>query len=294
MKEITLYAHAKVNLSLDITGIRPDDGYHLMDMVNGSFSLRDEVTIRRTSSGPLRVSSNAQYVPDNEKNLAFRAAQALACALDLSLPPLEIFLKKRIPSQAGLGGGSADAAATLVGLNLLLDLGLSSERLAQIGLSVGADVPFCVTGGAARVRGIGEILEPIPVHCELPLLILMPRHGRSTREAFAAFDRGELHTHPNTDALIAALGCGDAAGAAMHFFNAFSMLRKSETTARLEQLLLYGGALGASMSGSGAAVFGLFPDRLSAARCRDRLRAPGLNTYLADLCEEGVAVASFS
>lgn len=294
MDEITLYANAKVNLSLDITGVRPSDGYHLMDMVNCSASLSDEVVIRRAASGGLTVRSSAKYVPDNEKNLAYKAAAVLADCLGLALPPLEISVKKRIPTQAGLGGGSADAAAVLVGLNELLGLGQSPAQLAHIGESVGADVPFCVVGGAARVRGIGERIEPFHVGCELPLLILMPKHGRSTKEAFAAFDRGDLTSHPRTEALIAALQAGDAAGAAMCFENAFSSMHKSETTMELEQKLLRGGALGASMSGSGAAVFGLFSDRLAATRCRDRLKAQGgnLSVFLADLCESGVTVAA--
>ncbi len=259
-------------------------------MVNCSVSLSDEVVIRRAGAEGLSVRSGAAYVPDDSRNLAYQAARALARARGIALPPLQIEIKKRIPTQAGLGGGSADAAAALVGLNELLGLGLSPQELAQIGADVGADVPFCVLGGAARVRGIGERVEPIRMGCELPMLILMPRRGRSTKAAFAAFDRGELRRHPKTDALVEALAGGDAAGAAMLFENAFSSMKESDTTARLTQLLLRGGALGASMTGSGAAVFGVFRDRLAASRCRERIRRPGLSVFLADLCERGVTV----
>ena len=290
MEEITLLANAKVNLSLDITGVRESDGYHLMDMINCSMSLSDEVTLRRGAAPGIALRSEAKYVPADGRNLAVRAAEALSRTLGQALPPLEIDIKKRIPTQAGLAGGSADAAAVLVGLRALLGLELSDTELCAVGETIGADVPFCVVGGLARVTGIGEILQPLPCPKPLAAVLLMPRRGRSTKEAFAAFDRGTRFAHPHTDALAAALAAGDIPGAAMLLRNAFSSMNKTPTTEKLETLLLQNGALGASMTGSGAAVFGLFPDKLTAQKCRDRLRGHEFSAYTADSCPSGVSV----
>ncbi len=287
--EIVLCANAKVNLTLDVVGTRAD-GYHLLDMVNCSVSLHDEITLRRAKGAGIAIRSNARYLPRGEKNLAHKAATAFAAQTGLALPGLEIGIRKRIPAQAGLGGGSADAAAVLVGLNELLCAGLDGAALCAIGETVGADVPFCLSGGFARVRGIGEAIEPIPCAAEFALVILMPQRGNSTREAFAAFDRGEPFTRPQTRKMLAALAAGSAAEAALYLKNAFSELQADAQTAALCGALLKNGALGASMTGSGAAVFGLFPDRLRAKKCRDRLLLRGLSAYLAVPAAQGVSV----
>ncbi len=288
-REIKLLANAKLNLALDIVGRRAD-GYHLMDMVMRSVDLADELMLRLARSGGVSVSCNARYLPRDERNLAVRAITALCERAGASVPPLSLAIKKRIPTQAGLGGGSADAAAALVGINELLGLGFSVGELCETGESIGADVPFCITGGAARVKGIGELIEPIEDNCDYVTLILMPVRGRSTREAFAKWDDGADFERPDVAGVAEALSLGDTTGLGVLVGNAFSALEADEGTERLKSALLVAGALGASMTGSGAAVFGIFPDYISAQRARERLRSLGASTYLARPCGEGVRI----
>ena len=289
-REILLRANAKLNLTLDIVGVRPQDGYHLMDMVNCSVSLSDELSIRRTETPGIRLRSNARYLPLGEKNLVYKAAMRFSETTGLALPGLEFSIRKHIPTQAGLGGGSADAAAALIGLNELLGAGLSAGELCGIGERIGADVPYCVVGGFARVGGIGEILQPVPCAASFALVILMPGKGKSTREAFAAFDRGGAFCHPETEKMLAALAAGRTDEVARYVRNAFSELDKSETTAHLERELRAAGALGAAMTGSGAAVFGVFPDAATAERARNQLRAREYSAFAAVPCDRGVEI----
>lgn len=289
LSEIKLAANAKINLTLDITGLR-EDGYHYLDMVNRSVDLCDEVTITRGKTAGIHIRSNARFLPCDERNLAFRAAVRLAEAADIALPPLELFIRKRIPTQAGLGGGSADAAAVLVGLNHLLELDLSAQELAAVGESVGADVPFCIAGGAARVWGIGEKVTPVEDNCDYAVVIVMPVHGRSTKEAFTAFDAGARFRRPDTAALLNCLKAGDTSGMAIQLRNVFYTAVGDEQTEALIARLLRQGALGASLTGSGAAVFGIFSNSLEARRCCGALRSRGQRVFTARPAARGIEV----
>lgn len=280
MREIKLAANAKLNLTLDIVGAR-EDGYHLLKMVNRCVNLSDEVILRRTQKSGIKITSNARFLPRFEKNLAYKAAARLYEKIGAPLPDMEIDITKRIPTQAGLGGGSADAAATLVGLNRLFSLGLSERELCSVAETVGADVPYCVAGISALVTGIGEIIEPIEDNTDFCVVILMPREGRSTKEAFALFDSGRAFKRPDTGGMLDALKRGDNSGAAALLCNAFQTIENNETTERLVSILLSEGALGASLTGSGAAVFGIFPDMLAAKRCKAKLFGRGFLVYVA-------------
>lgn len=290
MAEISLRANAKVNLTLDITGVRETDGYHLMDMVNISAGLGDDLVLKESRKSGITITSNARFLPRGEKNLAYKAIKRLCDHVGTPLPDLEMHIQKRIPTQAGLGGGSADAAAAMIGVNELLGLGVSQAELVRLGEKVGADVPYCLVGGAHRVQGIGEVLLPIADNTEFCLVILMPRVGKSTKEAFDLFDAGVEHRRPDTDAMVASLAKGDVGAMACGLCNVFQTVQRNETTERLAAKLMENGALGASLSGSGAAVFGVFPDFLSAKRCQKRLAAPGLRAYVARKEPRGVEI----
>ncbi|MDO4565907.1 MAG: 4-(cytidine 5'-diphospho)-2-C-methyl-D-erythritol kinase [Oscillospiraceae bacterium] len=290
-KTIKLLARAKINLSLDIVGRRAD-GYHLMDMVMRSVDLSDELTLHLRESGGINLSSNARYLPRDGRNLVVKAVSRLCERVGIEPPSLDIHIKKRIPAQAGLGGGSADAAAALIGVNSLLSLGLGKEELCSTGESVGADVPFCLIGGAARVGGIGELVRSVPDRCDYVVLILMPARGRSTVEAFARFDKGAVFKRPDTEALLAALASGDTAAMGIHLENAFCSLESGGESERLKSLLLRNEALGASMSGSGAAVFGIYSDIFSAQRAKRALEGEAAGAYIARPCAEGVKIIS--
>lgn len=184
---ITVKAHAKINWALNILGIRPN-GYHELDMLMQSIELADEMTFREADGLSLSV-DGGPYALD-ERNLVIRAARALnACTGQEN--GAQIDLAKRIPARAGMGGGSADCAAALIALNSMWKLGLPMEKLLEIGLSLGADVPFCLTGGLARVSGIGENIEPAPDAPVIPLAMVTPGGGLSTQEVFRAWDTGD-------------------------------------------------------------------------------------------------------
>lgn len=281
-----MHANAKLNLTLDITGVR-EDGYHLLDSVMHSVNLYDEVTVTRARE--FSLSSNSRYMPTDARNVAYKAAAALAAYCKTDLFGAQIHIKKNIPTQAGLGGGSADAAAVLTGLNIMYKLGLSREQLAQIGLSAGADVPFCVYGGNARVGGIGERVLPLSPLSRGCFVIAMPRYGSSTKEAFARYDSGEISlTHPDAAAAAAAAEKNDVFALANCVGNVFEQLGVGKSTEDIKKLLLAHGALGAGLTGSGAAVFGIFRSVPAAKKCRAEIAARMSRCFVAVPCNTGV------
>lgn len=264
MDELTLRAHAKVNLTLDITGRRAD-GYHTLDSVMQSVSLCDEVTLRRTDGAALTVRCDTARLPQGAGNIAHRAALSYFAAAELPAHGVEIFIRKRIPMQAGLGGGSADAAAALAGLAHLFPVGLGHRALLEIAAGVGADVPFCLTGGTLRAQGAGERLSSLPALADCAVLIVKPAENTPTAAAYAAFDAAAQSISRRTDALCAALAGGKIAPVAAAMGNAFADALTPPFEADLCARLRAAGALGACMSGSGTAVFGLFADEATAA-----------------------------
>lgn len=264
-----LIANAKVNWALSVLGKR-EDGYHELDMVMQSVTLCDTLSIQPADSLLLRV--RGAPVPASEKNLVLRAAKALQTFCGVSYGA-EFLLKKRIPIGGGLGGGSADAAATLLGLNMLWDLRLNEKELMQLALSCGADVPFCLHGGAARVGGIGEKLQPFSSAHTHPLVIVQPCRGLSTPSVFSAFDALQHPpSNPDCGQVVRALAHGDAKALATSMGN---VLEAAAVPARPEisacaQALEHFGALSAQMTGSGSAVIALFADAAAAESARTR------------------------
>lgn len=249
-------ANAKINLSLDIVGKRPD-GYHLLDGVMQSLALSDEMTFSPAESLSLTIEETDALLPD-DNNLILRAARVLQ-PKGLGTQGAHITLKKRIPMGAGLGGGSADAAAALVGLNALWGLGLSLEELMSLGLSLGADVPFCLLGGTARAQGVGEVLTPVPCLRSFPVVLVQPCGPLSTREVFQAYHRAPAQPS-HLPGVLAALEKGDLAllsDSARNGLEEVSAQMKPEIGAAREALLAQGAAM-ARMTGSGSVVFGLF------------------------------------
>ena len=252
-------ANAKINWTLDTVGVRAD-GYHLLDMLMQSISLHDTLTLEPAQE--LTFSADgATRVPQDEGNLALRAALALRRHTGTERGAT-IHLHKRIPSGAGLGGGSADAAAVLHGLNALWELNLPMETLRQIGLTLGADVPFCLTGGLCRARGLGEALTPLPSRSRRVLLV-KPAQGLSTPEVFHAFDRLARPDPADNEAAARALALGDdellARSARNMLIDAAISLcpEVRETLLALREL----GASFCAMSGSGSACLALFPEK---------------------------------
>lgn len=268
---MVVLCNAKLNISLDVTGIR-DDGYHCMDMVMQSVDFFDTLQIETDDSNEIKIRSNLPYLPTDGRNLVFRAAKLLAGRYSVKNRGLSVFLKKRIPSQAGLGGGSADAAGTLLALRRLWNLPADDGELQKIGLSLGADIPFCLLGGTARVEGIGEQIQPLSPLRGVWFVIAMPKRGVSTKSAFRLIDEKTGYRRPDTDALVAAMARQDIWAAAKEMKNVFETAGTSESAAPLMQKIRECGALSASMSGTGAAVFGVFLDRAAAEHCKESLK----------------------
>ena len=281
MKTLRIKAAAKLNFSLDILGIRPD-GYHEMDMVMQTIDLFDDVEL--SEAGTVSVFSDGS--PDGPENLAWKAAEAFFRVAKRS-GGARIRLTKRIPVQAGMAGGSANAAAVLIGLNALYDARLSPEALRDAGLSVGADVPYCLIGGTARVRGIGEIVEPMPPFLSGYLVVAKPAIGISTAEAFRRFDRAENLRHPDIAALLSVMEKGQLDALSLFMENVLEQSEQNETVETLRQELLKNGALAARMTGSGSAVFGLFDNEEAARRCTAALRRDYDEVFQCRPCPHG-------
>ena len=260
-------AYAKLNLSLDILGKRPD-GYHELRMVMQSISLADTLTLTEHGGEGLRVRANLHFLPTGERNLAAAAALRFWEARGQEPEDLDIAIEKRIPVCAGMAGGSSDAAAVLRALNAQAGEPFSPLELAKIGERVGSDVPYCVLGGTALAEGRGEILTPLPPLPACWVVVCKPDFPVSTPELFAQADRVKLRCRPDTRGLLAALEAGDLGGVARRMYNVFEDVlpaRLYTRVAEIKNVLIQCGALGANMSGSGPTAFGLF-DRLEAAQ----------------------------
>ena len=248
-------AYAKLNLTLDILGKRPD-GYHDLRMVMQSVDLFDEVSVETRETGGVTVRADLDYLPRNGDNLAVKAALAFFREAGVQPPGLHIQLKKRIPVCAGMAGGSSDGAAVLRALGRLYPM--PREALERIGAAVGSDVPYCVRGGTALAEGRGEVLTDLPALPMCHIVLCKPDFPISTPELFRAVK--PTRCHPDTAGMLAALKAGDLDGVAHRLYNVFEdfLPRRCQEVREIKSALLDLGALGAARSGSGPPVFGLF------------------------------------
>jgi 4-diphosphocytidyl-2-C-methyl-D-erythritol kinase len=265
-------AHAKINWSLDVLSTR-DDGYHELDMLMQRIELHDELRFQQARW--LSLTINGRQLPVGGRNLVIRAATAL-CEFMGRRYGARITLKKRIPVRAGLGGGSADCAAALIALNKLWNLNLPMDRLMGIGATLGADVPFCLAGGFARVRGVGERMERLENPPQIPLVLLMPADGLSTAQVFSAYD--EMERPPlgiSMPRLADALRARDFEACRALSGNALEApaIRLLPAVESAIQSLYQNGAQFARMTGSGSCVFGAFQTIAEAAEAVERMGA---------------------
>lgn len=277
MKQVTVLAPAKLNLTLDVTGLLPG-GYHALDMLMQAITLHERVILRKSQGLSLRLPGSR--VPPNDKNTAIKAALAFFYYTGL-LAGADIEVHKATPVRAGMAGGSADAAAVLVGLNELYGARLSVSELCALGAKIGADVPFALLGGTCRVQGKGDLLKALPPCPDCWFTIVMPSVGVSTPAAFAAYDALGSPTHPDAGAAEAAVEAGDLAALCAVMGNALEHCSGAAETPHIKELLLRHGALASLMTGSGAAVFGVFGQEGQAAAAAAALRAEYRQVYLA-------------
>lgn len=281
MTTITLPAYAKLNLTLDILSKRAD-GYHDLAMVMQSITLHDDVTVMLTSTSG--IVCRCGTLPGDESNLAVKAAKAFFAETGIAPRGLAIDIEKRIPMQAGMAGGSTDAAAVLHALRELLAPELSTQTLEKIGETVGSDVPYCVRGGTALAEGRGERLTTLKAAPRFHVVVCKPDFPLSTPALFKRSDAVEVIDRPDTEGMLQAIEDSDALGVSARVFNVFEAvldLGEREVFAIKERLLSLGAAA-AAMTGSGPTVFGLFTDAQAAQAAYDTLKTDYAQIYLAE------------
>ena len=278
MDSLVLNAKAKINLYLDVTGKRAD-GYHLLETVMHTVSLCDTVTLTKTGRSGIEISCSDPLIPCNEKNIAYKCAAAFFDKTGINSGGVSIDIIKRIPSQAGMGGGSADGAAVLTGLDRLFETGLSEGELISIGARIGADIPFCIKGGCGYCTGIGEIIEPLPAICGC-VLIGKGQAGISTAEAFGKIDSlGRGIGIPGIKKIFG--NVSSLTDIASYCRNIFDDVTSLEEVTDIKRIMTENGAVCSAMTGSGSAVFGLFESENVAFKAQEVLKQ---KNYFTALC----------
>ena len=276
---VTVLAPAKLNLALDVVGLLPN-GYHALDMTMQTITLYERVMLRRSAGLSLRLPGS--LVQPNDKNTAIKAALAFFHYTGL-LAGVDITIYKNTPVRAGMAGGSADAAAVLVGLNALYGAKLSMSELCALGAGIGADVPFALMGGTCRVQGVGDLLKALPPVPDCWFTVVMPDYGVSTPEAFAAYDTVGSSTHPDCEAQEKAIRAGDLDAVCAAAGNALEECSGAKDNEAIKTLLRAHGAVTALMTGSGAAVFGVFRDEAAARTAAAAAKRQWPQVYVANM-----------
>ena len=282
----TVRAAAKINLFLDITGKR-SDGYHIVNMVMQSVSLYDEVTVTiEKGDGEINVSCTDESIPCDETNTAYQAVKAFFEYAQIKPKNVWVKIKKRIPSQAGMAGGSTDAAAVLVALNEMLDTGFSQDELAEIAENIGADVPFCIYGGTMTASGIGTILTPLPEMPECYIVVVKPDIKISTKEAYEKSDSMGYEQCRSVESMADAICRGDIKAVGKALYNKFEEVVEVPEIDVIKQCMKDYGAEGALMTGSGSAIFGIFEEKSDADDCVNELERHFENVWLTEPVSE--------
>lgn len=266
MNSITLKAKAKINLTLDVIG-RRDNGYHDLQMIMQTINLHDTIKIRKTKSPGIRLMSNLPWLPTDERNIAYKAAQSFFEYTGIT-GGVYINIYKRIPVSAGLAGGSTDAAAVLIGLNKIFHTNFSKRKLMELGVKLGADVPFCIMRGTVLAEGIGEVLTPLKTLPYTYVLLAKPPISVSTASVYKNLKLNELKTHPDTEAMVEAIKKEDVDFVVHNMVNVLETVTIDEhpQIKKIKDIMLEKGAVNAMMSGSGPTVFGIFKTKEEAIK----------------------------
>lgn len=272
-------AYAKINLSLDIVGKRKD-GYHLLEMIMQTIDVYDEITVEKQEKD-INVRCNKTYVPTDERNLAYKAAKLFIEKYKIN-SGVDIFIKKNIPVCAGLAGGSTDGAGVLKLMNRLFEVNASDEELMEIGLQLGADVPYCIKGGTCLCEGIGEKVTELPRFKDKIVVLVKPPFGVSTKTVYQEFNLEKSKIHPNTDKLIEAMANDDLNFVAKNMKNLLEnvTLKKHKVLIGIKEEFRYQGAVGTMMSGSGPTIFALFEDMQKAQKSFEKMKQKYQDVYI--------------
>ncbi len=279
MKKTVTRAYAKINLSLDVLG-RFENGYHEVQMVMQTVSVFDLVTVTQTKEG-ITISTNLPFLPKDKNNIAFKAAEAFFEYTGIK-SGVHIDISKRIPVGAGLAGGSSNASAVLKAMNKLFNTRLSLKELCNIGVNLGADVPYCILGGTRLAEGIGEKLSPLPKIPPCHILLVKPAFSISTKTVYEKIDSVSDYRHPDTQAIIDGLHEGNIDKIASSMGNVLEEVSLSDhpILSRVKDELKELGAIGAQMSGSGPTVFGIFRTQEEAQNAKNKLWGKYKTVYI--------------
>ncbi len=272
MDQISLKSRAKINITLDVIGKRPN-GYHDLSMIMQTVNLYDSIYIRKMHAPGIKLKTNLKWLPNDEGNIVYQAAKLFkeTCNIDTGI---FMELNKRIPVAAGLAGGSSNAAAALIGLNSLFETELDQKKLMELGVKLGADVPYCILGGTALAEGIGEILTPLPAMPDCYVLIAKPKINVSTVAVFQSLDITHIGKRPDNRKVIEAIQQGDIGTVAKNMCNVLETVteKKYPVIATIKEMMLQHGAKGAIMSGSGPTVFGIYHSKEDAQKTAYKLK----------------------
>ena len=271
MNEYRIKAYAKINLGLDVVR-RLENGYHEVKMVMQTVGIYDVLDFERTDGG-IVITTDSGELPTDENNLIYKAAKLMMETYPIS-GGVKIHLEKHIPIAAGMAGGSTDAAATLKGMNRLFDLGCTLKDLMELGVKIGADVPYCVMGGTALAEGIGEKLTPLLACPKCFVLLAKPPISVSTKMVYEKLDALEITEHPDIDGILNGLARRNIHKVAECMGNVLEQVTIPvyPVIEQIKNVMKEGGAMNAMMSGSGPTVFGLFEDRQSARRAAQKIK----------------------
>jgi len=280
MDKLQLKAYGKINLGLDVIRKRPD-GYHDLDMIMQMVDVYDDVIIEKKAGEEIVVKADAAVLSNGKDNLAYMAAKMLFDEFGIK-SGVEITIHKRIPIAGGMAGGSSDCATTLIGINEMFNLGLSKQQLMERGVKLGADVPYCVLGGTAIARGIGEVLTPLPTPPQCHVIIAKPPISVSTAYVYGHIRPDEITKRPNIEQMTLAIKEQDLNKLSNLLYNVMEEVTVSEypVIEKLKSIMLEKGALNSIMSGSGPTVFGLFDDREKAQAAMKALDSKELTEQL--------------
>lgn len=275
MDRYSTKAYAKINLGLDVLGRMPD-GYHEVKMVMQTVGIYDELTFEKSDEG-IVITTDSGELPVNEDNLIYKAAKLLMQKYGINAG-VKINLKKNIPIAAGMAGGSTDAASTLKGINELFQLGCTEDELKEIGVKIGADVPYCVMGGTALAEGIGEKLTALEKAPQCVLLVAKPEINVSTKYVYEKLDALDSYEHPDIDGMVRAISGGDLNGIVSRLGNVLEAVTipAHPVINDIKDVMLESGAMGSMMSGSGPTVFGIYNDRADAVTASKKIKEDGL------------------
>ena len=270
--QVKVKAYAKINLMLDIVN-RRTDGYHDLFMIMQSVGVYDTVTVTEDKSKSISISCAEEGIPLDSRNIAWKAAEAFFAATKRKNRGIHIDIVKRIPHAAGLAGGSADGAAVIVALNKIYKTNLSDEKLCDIGVKIGADVPFCIKGGTLLAQGVGEVLHKVKPLRRCYILLAKPDFGVNTGNAFRQFDSfGKTHT-PDKLGMLCAMQSRDLEAICSKMENVFEQFIEVPNRIDIKEVFKRNNAKGFCMSGSGPTVFGIFTDKENAENAAKELKS---------------------